>query len=87
VALPEQPQRRPRAPDAPLSEFHADQVLTFREWCRLNSLSARTGRRVLNGPDPPEVTMLSPRRLGITIGANRRWQTARARKPNRKRAS
>jgi hypothetical protein len=34
----------------------------------------------LKGPNPPEVTMLSPRRIGITNGANRRWQAARTRK-------
>lgn len=66
---------------APFSESHPDQVLTFPEWCRLNRFSERTGRRVLAGEHgpPPKVTMLSPRRIGITIGANRRWQAARAR--------
>jgi hypothetical protein len=63
----------------PLSDSHPDQVLTFFEWCRLNRISERTGRRILAGGTGPKVTMLSPRRLGITIGANRRWQAARAR--------
>ena len=31
----------------PLSLLLDSQVLTFREWCRLNRISARTGRRVL----------------------------------------
>jgi hypothetical protein len=67
---------RPRrcALDAPLSESHPDQVLTFFEWCRLNRISERTGRRILAGDDGPKVTMLSARRIGITVGANRRWQ-------------
>lgn len=60
--------------DAPLSESHPDQVLTFPEWCRLNRISERTGRRILAGGTGPKVTRLSERRIGITIGANRRWQ-------------
>jgi hypothetical protein len=57
-----------------------DQVLTFLEWCALNGISPRTGRRILAGPDPPTVTMLSPRRFGVTVRANREWQQSRARK-------
>jgi hypothetical protein len=78
-------QLRRDALNAPLSESHPDQVLTFNEWCRLNRFSGRTGRRILNGPNPPEVTMLSPKRIGITIGANRRWQAARTRNLNPRR--
>ena len=81
----ERPQSQRHALDAPLSESHPDQVLTFIEWCRLNRFSERTGRRILGGPNPPDVTMLSPRRFGITIGANRRWQAARTRNLNPRR--
>jgi hypothetical protein len=56
------------------------QVLTFSEWCELNHISERTGRRILARPDGPVVTELSPRRLGITIANNRAWQASRARK-------
>jgi hypothetical protein len=70
-------EKRDGAP--PLSESHPDQVLTFAEWCRLNRLSGRTGRRLLQRPDGPEVTDLSPRRIGITIRANRAWQAGRTR--------
>jgi len=66
-----------RALDAPLTSLSDDQVLTFVEWCRLNRISERTGRRILDGPDAPTITMLSPRRFGITIGANRKWRRAR----------
>ena len=72
--------RKQYALDAPLSVLHDDQVLTFFEWCQLNRFSERTGRRILKGPDSPKVTMLSPRRLGITVGNNRAWQASRARK-------
>jgi hypothetical protein len=63
----------------PFSATHYQQVLTFREWCDLNSISHRTGRRILDAPGAPTVTMLTPRRIGITIAANRAWQASRAR--------
>ena len=58
-----------------------DQVLTFAEWCELNSIAPRTGRRILAGPkaERPAVTMLTSRRIGITRRANRLWQERRAR--------
>jgi hypothetical protein len=74
--------RNKHALDAPLSPHHDDQVLTFFEWCQLNRISERTGRRILANPDPaakPVVTMLTTTRLGITVGANRRWQQSRKR--------
>ena len=57
-----------------------DKVLTFAEWCKLNRIGQRTGRRIINAPGGPVVTQLSERRIGITVGNNRRWQAARARK-------
>jgi hypothetical protein len=56
-----------------------DAVLTFKEWCALNGFSPRTGRRILNAPGAPIVTQLSPKRIGITRGNNRRWQASKAR--------
>ena len=56
-----------------------DRYLTFREWCQLNGIGERTGRRILDGPNPPAITQLSPRRIGITVRANREWQAQRAR--------
>jgi hypothetical protein len=55
------------------------QVLTFPEWCALNRISKRTGRRILSAPGGPVVTRLSPRRFGITVANNRRWQQSRER--------
>jgi hypothetical protein len=75
----EQPQKQKRPRPPALSESHPDQVLTFHEWCGLNRFSVRQGRRVLAGPDAPDVVNLSVKRIGITIGANRRWQAARTR--------
>ena len=57
-----------------------DKVLTFAEWCKLNRIGQRTGRRIIKSPGGPVVTQLSERRIGITVGNNRRWQAARARK-------
>jgi len=56
-----------------------DRVLTFNEWCALNGIGKRTGRRILTSGSGPVVTQLSERRIGITVGNNRRWQEARAR--------
>ena len=54
-------------------------VLTFSEWCSLNRFSEDTGRRVINRGEI-EVVELSPRRIGITVGADKRWKAARTRK-------
>jgi hypothetical protein len=72
-------QQKQYALDAPLSALHDDQVLTFLEWCRINRISERNGRRILDGPGGPVVTMLSARRIGITVGNNRIWQKSRER--------
>ena len=61
----------------PLSLLLDSQVLTFSEWCRLNRISGRTGRRILASGDGPTVVLLSPQRIGITVGANKRWQQSR----------
>ena len=56
-----------------------DRVLSFLEWCKLNDIGERTGRRLIRSGNGPVITQLSARRIGITIGNNRRWQAARAR--------
>jgi hypothetical protein len=65
-----------RTLDAPLNP---DQVLTFPQWCELNSISPRTGRRVLASGNGPLVTELGPKRIGITVGDNHSWQASRKR--------
>jgi hypothetical protein len=70
---------KPRVPEANPA-FHNDaQVLTFLQWCSLNNLSERTGRRILAGGSGPVITDLSAQRIGITVRANRAWQDSRAR--------
>jgi hypothetical protein len=81
--------KRSRARKRHASSYHAtppavfahddDYVLTFPEWCALNRIGTRSGRRILSGPDGPVVTQLSTNRIGITRRANREWQESRAR--------
>ena len=56
-----------------------NQVLTFKEWCALNHISERNGRRIFAGGDGPATTQLSPKRAGVTVRANREWQASRER--------
>jgi len=65
--------------DAPLAPLDPNQILSFHEWCRLNRISIRTGRRIITGGDGPVITQLSPNRFGITVGNNARWQRSRER--------
>jgi hypothetical protein len=65
--------------DNPLAVLLDDRVMTFAEWCQLNGIGVRTGRRILDGPDPPDVVQLTARRIGITVRANREWRERRTR--------
>src|SRR5262245_60510526 len=66
----------------PLAALHPDQILTIDQWCCLNSISVRTGRRILASGAGPVVTRLSRQRVGILVKNNAQWQAARARKQN-----
>src|SRR5262249_14145791 len=61
------------------ADTHDSQVLSFRQWCALNNISARTGWRIIKQPGGPTITRLSPRRMGITVANNRQWQQSRER--------
>jgi hypothetical protein len=69
---------RPALPALPAT-LNDNQVLTIREWCALNRISTRTGRRILAAPGAPIVTRMSARRIGITVANNRAWQVNRER--------
>jgi ABC-type siderophore export system fused ATPase/permease subunit len=56
-----------------------NQVLRFSEWCALNDISPRTARRLFARGDGPATTQLSPKRIGITVRANKEWQARRER--------
>jgi hypothetical protein len=69
-----------RQPRAHFSDVHDQQVLTFREWCALNNISPKTGRRILKAPGAPVITMLTKKLIGITIKSDRDWKASRTRK-------
>jgi hypothetical protein len=54
-----------------------DRMLTFFEWCELNSFSLSTGQRLIASGQGPVFVQLSARRKGVTVGENRRWQNSR----------
>jgi hypothetical protein len=62
-------------------ELEDHRVLSFLEWCFLNSISPATGRRLIKAGEGPMLTRLSPRRIGITVAANAAWQAARSTDP------
>lgn len=52
-------------------------VLSFNEWCSLNSFSRATGQRLIAAGEGPRFLKLSERRIGVTVAENRRWQLSR----------
>jgi hypothetical protein len=54
-------------------------VMTVDQWCQLNGFSWWTGHRLIKSGQGPKILQLSPRRIGITVAANREWQQARER--------
>jgi predicted DNA-binding transcriptional regulator AlpA len=65
--------------DTGLPVVHRDRVLSFPEWCALNSLSVATGRRLVKAGNGPRVLQLSPHRIGVRESDNAAWQASRAR--------
>jgi hypothetical protein len=51
-----------------------DGVLTFAEWCCLNDISTRTGRRIRASGKGPVFLQLSENRVGVRVRDNRLWQ-------------
>jgi predicted DNA-binding transcriptional regulator AlpA len=56
-----------------------DRVLTFTEWCQLNSISRTTGKRLIRAGEGPRIIDLAPRRIGIRESDNAAWQASRMR--------
>jgi hypothetical protein len=54
-----------------------DRMLTFAEWCQLNSFSLSTGQRLIASGQGPVFVQLSARRKGVTVAENRRWRASR----------
>jgi len=59
--------------------FNDDRVMSLRQWCEVNGFSWDTGRRLLKAGKGPVITQISDRRIGITVGNNRKWQASRER--------
>jgi hypothetical protein len=57
--------------------MHDTQVMLPEEWCQLNRISPRTGRRILASGSGPAVVQISTRRFGITVASNKAWQAQR----------
>jgi len=65
---------------ARLAEYqNPNMVLTFKQWCALNTFSISTGKQILRDGEGPKVIQLTDKRIGIRIGDNADWQEARAR--------
>jgi hypothetical protein len=54
-------------------------VMTIKQWAEVNNFSWWTGQRLIKAGQGPKIVQLSPRRIGITVRANREWQRARER--------
>jgi hypothetical protein len=64
---------------AETSVVNDDQLLSFKQWCVLNAISERAGRRIWADPKlRPTLTKLTSRKHACSVGNNRRWQQARA---------
>jgi hypothetical protein len=71
--------KRKQRLDALPAVLKDDQVLSFAEWCALNKLSERNGRRIVKAAGGPILTQISARHYGVTVANNRVWQASRAR--------
>jgi predicted DNA-binding transcriptional regulator AlpA len=54
-----------------------DRVLSFKQWCEINGFSRSTGQRLISAGNGPRFIQLSEKRIGVTVGENRRWQESR----------
>jgi hypothetical protein len=66
-------ERRQRQRDE--SRRTSQKILSFKDWCQLNSISEATGRRLIRA-GKVRVTRLSERRIGIGEDDNADYQTA-----------
>jgi hypothetical protein len=57
-----------------------DAVLSLAEWAAINGISVRVARGILAGENPPTVTRLSARRLGIRRKHHLEWLEARSKR-------
>jgi hypothetical protein len=60
------------------SQHRSQRILSFKQWCALNSISEATGRRIIRA-GKVRITRLSERRIGIGEDDNADFQAACAR--------
>jgi hypothetical protein len=72
------PKRDKRRSLSDLATLHRNQILTLSEWCAINGISPRAGRRLRASGDGPIETRLCVGRIGVTVQNNARWQKARS---------
>ena len=53
----------------------SQRILTFKQWCALNSISEATGRRIIRA-GKVRITRLSERRIGIGEDDNAEFQAS-----------
>jgi hypothetical protein len=73
----EELQRSSRRQDGARRVLDDDRVMSFALWCEVNGFSPATGRRLRKAGKGPVFTQISDRRIGVTVGNNRRWQQSR----------
>jgi len=66
-----------------LEKMPDDAVLSFKDWTELANISTRTGKRLRRKGDAPHFFLVSPKRLGTTVGEYRRWLAFRTAAPSR----
>ena len=66
-----------------LESMPDDAILSFKDWAELANISVRTGKRMRRKGDAPYFFLVSPKRLGTTVGEYRRWLTFRTAAPPR----
>ena len=54
-------------------------VMSISQWCEVCNFSVWTGKRLIKAGKGPVITQISDRRIGITVGNNRKWQASRER--------
>lgn len=72
-------QKRRASPIAAPAYLNDDRILSFRQWCELNGISEKTGRRLVKRGEGPTVTRLTDVKIGVSVRNNRIWQESRAR--------
>jgi predicted DNA-binding transcriptional regulator AlpA len=82
MSLEHSPAKQRHRNRAPVEHLTADElrVLTVKECAQLNGISWMTLKRLIARGDGPVIIQLSPKRIGIRVIDNAKWQAARLRR-------